>query len=269
MFIVLGSVNSYNLKKGKAQLAKQSKIEKQMPQHVQQKSIRPDNKELEYDEEEYIEEEYDDEQEFTPRKVRRQAPNMEEGYQQVNDPKIPRARTSRVHQARETHYNNIENEIKGKKTNIPRNTYVNVNTNDNTISIPCIEPYKSDKLCNDKQDLIADATDSISKIFLGASNGETDVKTHLEADLTGSKMTMALADKICTEKGMRLPQIWELYMMFKTDKNDYNKTFSEDYYWAKPYGTNDLVYCFSKSEDCKVQEKINEQVQLHRARCVK
>lgn len=247
MIIVLGSVNSYFLKKAKARVADQAKIEQQETRH-QKQEIRREEDYLEYDEEDYAEEE----SEFTQQVMRQQSPDIVEKKTPSYNPRVP--------QARETRYYNVDEEIReqnGLKTN-----------NLNKVSIPCLEAYKRDGLCSDKESLIADKKDSVSKIFLAASNGETDLNTHLEADISGSLMTIALAEKTCTDKGMRLPEIRELSLMFKAEKPDYGEEFADGYYWAKPFNENTVIYCRANTDECRRQEGISDPPRLYRVRCV-
>lgn len=247
MIIVLGSVNSYFLKKAKARVADQAKIEQQETRH-QKQEIRREEDYFDDNEDDY----YDEDSELPPRELSQQSPGIVEEKIPSHNPMVP--------QARATRYHDLDEEIReqnGLKTN-----------NLNKVSIPCLEPYKRDGLCNDKKSLLADKKDSVSKIFLAASNGETKLKTHLEADISGSQMTIALAEKTCTDKGMRLPEIWELTLMFKTEKPDYGEEFADGYYWAKPFNENTVIYCRANTDECRRQEGISDPPRLYRVRCV-
>ncbi len=243
MIIALCSANSYFLKKAKARLAQQSAAQEQ-----RQQQMSPN--EVPFEEEENLE----DIDDFESSQQETQNLSLETEPQSQYNPRIPQAHVARHHDIEER--NNKENESEQ-------------HTSSDNVLIPCVEPYKTEKLCSDEDNLISERQDSVSKIFLGASNGETDLKTHMEADITGSNMTIALAEKICTDKEMRLPEVFELYQMFNAKKPNYGEEFVEDFYWAKPFNENTVVYCYANSKNCRRYEGISDPPKLYRVRCVK
>lgn len=254
MIIVLCSANSYFLKKAKTRLAQQTTALEQRQQQINLKEVSFEEEEEEEEEDGLEEENMEDDNDFEDSQQEEPKLSIETESLPQHNPEIPQTPVAK-------HPVIKEESNEGNK--------LNQNINSRNVSIPCVEPYRTEKLCSDRNKLISEQHDSVSKIFLGASNGETDLKTHMEADITGSNMTIALAEKICSDKKMRLPEVFEFYQMFTAQKTKYGDEFVEDFYWAKPFNENSVVYCYANTKNCRRYEGISDPPKLYRVRCVK
>jgi len=253
IIIVLGSANSYFLKKAKLSKASKPAVEK---------VIEPDSRNLHRAEPVLSDEELEDEseddedvEEFVNNEEERQVADVPQTLQ------VPTAREARVPKPENPKFS------LNKKAAPDKNKCYAID--ENTVSVPCEEEFETQKACIPGAVIISEAQDSVSSEYLGSNNGQKKVTDSLEADKSGSMMSRALARKVCEAKGMRLPSRIELLRMYSAQKNNCGAEFLEGSYWAAPLNDNISVYCPANSHKCVHFEGDFPVQVLNRVRCVK
>ncbi len=255
VIIILGSANSYFLKKAKLAKASKTSVEK---------VVDPDSGKVQTTEPKISDEESEDESEADEGEDVEELGNNEEEHSVAELPQTLEVPTSREDKTTRPEKPKLS---LNKKTAPDKNKCYAID--EKTVSIPCEEEFKTKKVCIAEAVIISDAKDSVSSEYLGSNNGQKKVTTLMEADNSGRFMSRALAKKVCEAKGMRLPSRIELIRMYSAQKNNCGDPFLEGSYWAASLNDNISVYCPANSDKCVPFEGDFPVSVLHRVRCVK
>lgn len=147
----------------------------------------------------------------------------------------------KIYAAATTSSNNSEN--------ITAIGYKKGNWQNTIIRIPC-HKFEGYPECSSST-IEVSSTDSNTGEYLGTNNGGSNQYTYYAASSDGTKMSWGLANKLCADLGMKLPNASELHSMYVAQKKGAGEPFAAYNYWASSGWQHENMHnCYMGEGNC-------------------
>lgn len=139
---------------------------------------------------------------------------------------------------------------------------------DNRVAVPCRGEFEFIGNCSHIV-VVSEGSDSQAKEYLGSKSFNKTLHGYMEASSDGYEMSLALAEKVCKAKFMRVPTSAELYHVYLANKDGCGDKFKPVRYWSLD-GEHNQNHTFCNMSNGKCLRRKNPQLEgvLHRVRCV-
>jgi len=139
---------------------------------------------------------------------------------------------------------------------------------DNRVAAPCLEDIEFFGNCGHIV-IVSEGSDSQTKEYLGSKGFKSGLHQYMEASSDGYEMSLALAEKVCKDKYMRVPTTVELYHLYKASKEGCGDKFKPVRYWSlDAFNVNNHTFCNMSDGKCLRRKNPELEGVLHRVRCV-